>query len=186
MVEVVVSLAEGDESGDDVVTRGVAVVERLVTKPVGERVDAESSLLDEADTEDTGINEAAEPVIPAKAADNGGQEESESDNTLEEVGVLPDDDGVLVEVGDVGTAGALGVLLHDHPAEVRVEETLADRVGILFGVGIAVVSTVTARPPADGALDGTSAHSGKVYLEGQRSLVRGVSPETVVACKMVS
>ena len=164
------------------VTGRVAVVERLVTEPVGERVDAESSLLDEADAEDTGVNETADPVIPAEAADKGGQDESKSENTLEEVGVLPDDDGVLVEVGDVGTAGALGVLLHDHPAEVRVEETLANRVGVLFGVGIAVVSTVAARPPADGALDGTSAHGGEVDLEGKRGLVRGVSPETVVAC----
>ena len=64
----------------------VAVVERLVTEPVGERVDAESSLLNKADTENTGINEAATPVIPAKAANKGEQDGSESDDTLEEVG----------------------------------------------------------------------------------------------------
>jgi hypothetical protein len=32
--------------------------------------------------------------------------------------MLPDDDGVIVEVGDVGTADALWVLLHDHPSEM--------------------------------------------------------------------
>jgi hypothetical protein len=31
--------------------------------------------------------------------------------------------------------------LHDHPAEVRVQETLADAVGILGGVGITMMGT---------------------------------------------
>src|SRR5437763_11218616 len=41
VVEVVVSLPEGDEGGDDVVPGRVAVVEGLVPEPVGEGVDAE-------------------------------------------------------------------------------------------------------------------------------------------------
>lgn len=97
--------------------------------------------------------------------------------------MLPDDNGVLVKVGDVGAAGALGVLLEDHPAEVGVEETLADRVGVLFGVGVAVVSAVLAGPPTDGTLDGTGADKGEVDLERSGGLVGGVSPETVVAWK---
>lgn len=181
VVEVVVALAESNKSGDDVVTGRVAVVKGLVAEPVGEGVDAKGGLLDEADAQDAGVDEAADPVAPAEAADEGGEGEGHGDDALEEVCVLPDDDGVLVEVGDVGAAGALGVLLHDHPAEVGVEEALADRVGVLFGVGVAVVSAVAARPPADGALDGTSAHGGKVDFEGEGGLVRGVSPETVVS-----
>jgi hypothetical protein len=34
--------------------------------------------------------------------------------------VLPDNNGIIVEIRDVGAADALRVLLHDHPADVRV------------------------------------------------------------------
>lgn len=47
VVEVVVALAEGDQGSDDVVTGRVAVIKGLVAEPVGQRVDAEGSLLDE-------------------------------------------------------------------------------------------------------------------------------------------
>lgn len=96
--------------------------------------------------------------------------------------VLPHDNRILVEVGDIGTASALGILLEDHPAEVGVEETLADGVGVLFGVGVAVVSAVVAGPPANGTFDSTSADKGEVDLERSAGFVGGVSPKTVVAC----
>jgi hypothetical protein len=44
MVEVVVTFSNGAQSGDEVVTRSVLVVERLVTEPMGKRVDAEGRL----------------------------------------------------------------------------------------------------------------------------------------------
>lgn len=46
MVEVVVTLANGAKSSDDMVSRRVLVVEGLLTKPVGKRVDTESRLND--------------------------------------------------------------------------------------------------------------------------------------------
>jgi hypothetical protein len=97
--------------------------------------------------------------------------------------VLPDNHGVLVEVRDVGSALALRILLEDHPAEMRVPETLANGVGVPFSIGVAVVSTVTRGPPSDGTLDGASADSSKVNLEGKSGLVARVSPKTVVTCR---
>jgi hypothetical protein len=102
------------------------------------------------------------------------------------VTVLPDDDGVLVQIGDVGTANTLGVLLHDHPAKVRVPETLTNGVGVLLGVGITVVSTVAASPPADGALNGTTANQGEPDAKGESGGVGAVSPETVISCRVLS
>jgi hypothetical protein len=54
---------------------------------------------------------------------------------------------------------------------MRVEETLADGIGILDGVGVSVVSAVIPRPPADRALHGASAHGSEVDLEGGGGLV---------------
>ena len=112
VVEVVVAFAEGDEGGDDVVAGGVAVVEWLVAEPVGEGVDAEGGLLYEKDAEDAGVDEAAEPVLPEKAGHEGGEDEAHEDDYFEVVFVLPDDDGVLVEIGDVGSADPFRALLH--------------------------------------------------------------------------
>jgi len=181
VVEVVVALSEGDERRDDVVAGRVAVVEGLVTEPVSERVDAEGGLLDEEDTQDAGIDEAAEPVAPSEAGNDSGEDDTHEDDDPEVVLVLPDDDGIAVQVRDVGASDLLGVLLHHHPADVRVHKTLADRVRVLLGVGVSVVGAVVPGPPADGALDGTPSDGGQVDLEGERSRVRRVGPETMVA-----
>jgi hypothetical protein len=143
VVEVVVSLTKGDESSDDVVTGRVAVVERLVTEPVGKRVDTEGGLLNEANAEDTSVDETTPPVTPTQASDESRESESHEENALDVVLVLPDNDGVLIEIGDVGTALSLRVLLEDHPAHVGVHETFANGVRVLVGIGITVVNTVT-------------------------------------------
>lgn len=85
--------------------------------------------------------------------------------------MLPYNDGVFVEVSDVGTTSVLGVLLENHPAKMRVEKTLADGVGVLDSVGVSVVSAVIPRPPADRALHGASADGSEVDLEGSGGLV---------------
>jgi hypothetical protein len=143
VVEVVVTLTKGDESSDDVVTGRVAIIERLITEPVGKRVDTEGGLLNEANTEDTSVDESTPPVTPAKTSDKSGESESHEENALDVVLVLPDNDGVLVEIGDIGTALSLRVLLEDHPAHVGIHETLANGVGVLVGIGITVVNTMT-------------------------------------------
>jgi hypothetical protein len=181
VVEVVVALAESDKSGDDMVTRAVAVVEGLVAEPVGKGVDTEGGLLDEEDAEDTSVDEASEPVTPAETGNESGENETHEENDLEVVLVLPDNNGVVVEVRDVGTANSLGVLLHEHPTEVRVEKTLPDAVGVLVGVGVAVVSAMVAGPPSDGTLNGTATNSSEEDLEREAGRVGCVCPQTVVA-----
>ena len=44
VMEIVVPLAKGQEGGEEVITRGVLVIERRLPEPVGEGVDAESRL----------------------------------------------------------------------------------------------------------------------------------------------
>lgn len=162
-MEVVVAFSKCDEGCDDVVTGRVAIIERLVAEPVSERVDAKSGLLDEEDAEDSAVEEAAEPVAPAEAAGKHREEKAHDYNDFEVVAVLPNDDRVFIEVGNVGTANTLGVLLHQHPPQMGVEETFTDGVWIFVGVGVTVVSTVVSRPPSDRTLDGPTSNSGKEY-----------------------
>lgn len=67
VMEVVVTFTESDKSSDDVVTRRVAVVKWLVTKPVSQRVDAKGCLLDEEDSKNSSIDESTPPISPAEA-----------------------------------------------------------------------------------------------------------------------
>ena len=85
VVEVVVALTESDKSSDDVVTRAVAVIEGLVTEPVGKGVDTEGGLLDEEDAEDTSVDEASEPVTPAETCNKSREDETHEENNLEVV-----------------------------------------------------------------------------------------------------
>lgn len=176
VVEVMVTLAEGDQCSDDVITRAVAVVKGLLTEPVGKRVDAEGGLLDDEDTEDSSVDEATPPITPAEAGDQSRESQSHEENDLDEVGVLEDNDGVLVKISDVGTAGTLGVLLDDHPAEMAVKQALPDGVGILLGVGISVVSAVTLGPPTSGTLHGTGTNGSEVNTEREAGFVAAMRP----------
>lgn len=109
---------------------------------MGQGVDAEGGLLDEADAQNAGVDETTQPVVEHEATEDGGEDEAHEDDALEVVAVLPDNDAVLVEVANVAAADALGVLLEQHPAHVRVQETLADGVGVLVGVCVSVVRAV--------------------------------------------
>lgn len=64
VVEIVIALTERDESGDDVVTRGVAVIKWLISEPMSKGIDTESSLLHEKYAQDSSVDEATEPVTP--------------------------------------------------------------------------------------------------------------------------
>lgn len=125
VMEVVVAFSKSNESSDDVVSRRVTVIERLVTKPMSQRVDTESSLLNEEDSENTGVDETTKPITPTKTCNETRKDHAHKDDSLDVVAVLPNNDWVIVQVGDVGTANTLWVLLHDHPSEVRVYETLS-------------------------------------------------------------
>jgi hypothetical protein len=56
-----------------------------------------------------------------------------------------------------------------------------NRVGIFKRVGVAVVGAVIARPPSDRTLDGAAAEGCEAELDGERGVVGGVGPESVVA-----
>ena len=149
VVEVVVTLADGDERGDPVVLRRMLVVERCLTEPMSERVDAEGRVVDEQQASGAGEEEAAAPVAPSEAGDDRREDEAHADDQGQVPAVLPLDDRVDGKVANVRDTGA-ATRLDDHPADVRPPETLRGRVRVEVGVGVTVVSTVTTGPPLCG------------------------------------
>jgi hypothetical protein len=137
-----VTLSESDESGNNVITRRVAIVEWLVTEPVSKGVDAEGGLLNEEDSKDSSVDESSHPVTPSKTSNKAREDHSHEDDGLDVVSVLPDDDGVIVQIRDIGTTNTLWVLLHDHPSEVRIYESFSNGVWVLVGIGVSVMGSV--------------------------------------------
>jgi len=157
----VIAFSQSDKGRDKMITRRVAVIKRLVSEPMCERVDAEGSLLHEEDAENASVDVSSHPITPTDTGNEGGKHETHKDDNLEIVLVLPNNDWVLVKIADIGTANTLRILLHDHPSEVGVEETFADRVRVLVGIGVSVMSSVVSGPPSDGSFNGTPTHSSK-------------------------
>lgn len=96
VMEVVVSLTESNDGGDDMITRGVPVIEWLITEPVSQRVDAECCLLDEEDSENASVDEATHPVTPSKTSHKSGHNQSHEENDLEVMLVLPNHHWIFV------------------------------------------------------------------------------------------
>ena len=196
VVEVVVALADGDERGDEVVARGVLVVERRVAEPVRERVDAECGLVSrsghiveetawnthmmhKAEAQHTSIHESALRVAPGHA-DNRGDNKRREEDEPDVVPVLPFHNGALGEIRHVGHTGLAPGLDH-HPADMGPQEPLVCVVRVEVGVGVAVVGAVTSGPPADGAFDGTGTGNGEEILQGDGGIIGTVCPEAVIA-----
>ena len=113
----------------------------------------------------TGKEETTLPVSPHETWDNGRDDIGHAHEKPDVVIMLPLDDGILVQVAHVSNSG-LATRLKEHPTNVGVEETFVGGVGIKVGVGVPMMSTMTARPPFDGTLDSTGAGESEEVFKG--------------------
>jgi hypothetical protein len=60
------------------------------------------------------------------------------------------------------------------------DQAVMSAIRVKVGVGVAMVGTVTARPPLDGTLYSASASHGQEVFERFRRVIRSVGPEPVV------
>jgi len=99
-------------------------------------------LLNEEDSKNASVDQTSHPIAPSETSYQTWENETHEDDGLDVVSVLPDDNWIIVQIGNVCTANTLWVLLHEHPSKVGVEKTLADGVWILIGIGVSVVCSV--------------------------------------------
>ena len=133
----------------------------LIPKPMSKGIDTKGCLLDEEEPQDPCIYQTSFPITPAKSSDDHWEQHAENKNEFTIVPVLPDDDGVLVQVRDISPSLVLGVLLQYHPHEVGVPYAFPYTVRVFDSIGPPMVSSVFAAPPSDGALDRTATNTGK-------------------------
>lgn len=132
-------------------------------------------MVDEAQTSRASVEKTSYPVTPAETSDSGRNQQTNAKDEVDVPAVLPLDDLILAQVTNIRHAGLVAGL-EDHPANVRVPEALVGVVRVEVGVGVPMVSTVTAGPPLDGALDcARSCHCQEV-LEGLGRVIRPMRP----------
>jgi hypothetical protein len=171
VVVVVVSFAESDECGDDVVSWRVSVIEGLVAEVMGKGVDAECGMVDKDESADTGVKESPSPVTPTKTSNDSGEEEAHGEDNDSVILVLHADEGIRIEIRDIGTANTFGVLFEDHPTEMSVHQAFSDRVWIFLCVGVTMMSAMVSRPPSNGAFDCAATKSSQDVFQRSRCVI---------------
>jgi len=179
VVEVVVTFSYGNESGNPVVLGRVLVVEGSVSEPVGERVDAEGRVVDEEETSGTGEEESSAVISPSESGDEGREDESHSDDEVDVPTVLPLDNLVLREIGNVGDSG-LATRFDEHPSDVRPPESFVRRVRVEIRIRVAVVSAVTPTPPLDRSFYGSRSSESEEILKRKTRGIRSVRKKAVI------
>ena len=96
------------------------------------------------------------------------------------IAMLPAQDRVLPEVGNVRGVVMLGSLDH-HPPHVRVEEAFLGIVGVVVGVDVAVVESVGGSPRDDAVFEGCGAEYREERPHRRRRRVCPVGEEPVVS-----
>jgi len=196
----VVSLSDGDQGGNEVVTRSVLVIESVLSEPMSQRVDTEGGLqgqvedcqttaerrriiyythvVHEQQPSSSGKEETSLPVTPTETSNTHGEEQSHDQKQRQIVVVLPPDNLGSSQVGDIGDAD-LGSRLEDHPTDVSPPEPFVGRVRVEVGVGVTVVSSVASGPPFDGSLDGSGSGTGEDVFKRSRGGVGSVGPQSL-------
>ena len=160
VMEVMVTLSKGDKRGENVITRSMLIVKGSFTEPVSERVDTEGRLstkgesdcsylstkrthvVDKEQTSERRIEITATPIAPEVTGNDSRDDNTHQDEEPDEPFMLPTDDGVAGEIGDISDT-RLATGFEDHPTDMRPEEPMMGPIGVEVSVGVTMMSTVT-------------------------------------------
>lgn len=161
VMEVMVTLSEGDKRGENVIARSMLIVEGSLTKVVSERVDAEGRLrsttgesdcsylsakwthvVDKEQTSKRRIEITATPITPEVTRNDGRNDNAHKEDKPNEPFMLPTDDRVAGEIRDISDT-RLATGLEDHPTDVRPDEPMMGAIGVEVSVSVTMMSTVT-------------------------------------------
>ena len=152
---------------------------RLGAPDVGGGVDQEREVLGEHQPQQEGENEHTEHVA-GEQSENHSRADVDDGADGNGVAVLPAENRVLQQIGDIRGVIVLGALHHD-PAHVRVEESFLRVVGVVVGIDKAVVEAVRSSPRNHAVFICSRAEDRKEGPDGRGSAVSAVGKEAVVA-----
>lgn len=181
MVKVVVALAKGEEGSDGAVLGSALVVIGELAEGVSDAVDAEGALEHGHSASNGGDVEASSPITPTKTTDQSGEDDAGEEGEGDVVLMLPDEEGVALEVADIGLDSLLISLL-EEPTHMGVPEATLDVVRVAVSVGVAVVSSVVQTPVKRRCLERLRRQHRQCHQEPLRRIIRTVRQQSVVTC----
>jgi hypothetical protein len=164
VVEIVVAFTKRDYRSDGVITGSVLVVERRISKPVGQGIDAKCRVGDKDKTSSTGVYISPTPIAPKQTRNDSGESKTHEEDEPDIPPVLPSDHLILAQVRDVRNAGSAPGL-HDHPANVGPQEAAMSIVGVKIGICVPVMRAVSAGPPFYRTFHSTGTSGSKKILQ---------------------
>ena len=175
VVIIVVALAEGDEGHDPAIAGAAAAGVGPGAEGVAGGIDAEGAMLEADDAGDAGDEETAERADPALVEPAEQRREDRSRRGRREGGCSGAESGRADRGRDRGRyrKGAAGSSLNMQPADVGVEEALADVVGVFLVIDVLVMAAMLGAPHEGGVLERGGAEEegeepdGPMRLEGE-------------------
>jgi hypothetical protein len=145
-------------------------------------IDAKGAMLEANDACDAAEEEAAEGAegTGMEPAEAGGKAEADDDGDVIDVFVLEADHPVAVEIDDVIERRGR-IEFEEEPADVGMEEALADVVGIFLVIDELVVAAMLGAPEEGRVLKGGGAEEEGEEADGPVGPERKVGEEPVIA-----
>ena len=119
--------------------------------------------MDKQQTCSASKEETSSPVAPEDSCNCCWNDKAHEYDQLEIPSVLPLNSRISGQVRDISDT-RFSARLNQHPADVRPKEALVCVIRIKFGIGVAMVSTMSSRPPTDGSFDSTGTSQSKSVL----------------------
>lgn len=94
--------------------------------------------------------------------------------------MLDGNNGFSLKIGNIGMANTVLWAVDKHPSKVRKEETTVSAIGILVGIGPAMMGTMAARPPVNGTFNSTTACKAIKPSKRKGSSIGTMGPQTMI------
>jgi hypothetical protein len=92
-------------------------------------------VVNENETENTGVEIATTVITPAKTSDQSRENETHNQGKPWVVLLLDFDDGISFQISSIGITNTGSRAVDKHPSQVREKETSVGTIGVLVGIG---------------------------------------------------
>ena len=182
VVKIVIALAEGEDGHEKAVAGRDFAGIRTLADPMAERVNAKCHVVNDHHAGHAGDEESSKrgDGSAIKPTNERGQAEAHNKSDGDIVFVLPPGELVFLQIAHPGER-RFRPLAEEQPADVGVEKSFVDVVGILVVVNMFMVATVVRRPAQRRAFEGRRAEEERVDFHQRTGLESEMREEPMVA-----
>lgn len=182
VVVIVVTFSEGADRHEEAVTCGAFAGVGAAANPVAKGVDAKGRVMDQYNARRSSDEETTQSSnsTTADESDQCGYTKSHRNGNRHIIPVLPNGEFIFLQVSYPGERG-IGLGAEKKPANMGIEKSLGDCIGIFFLIDVFVVAAVVCTPCKGGAFKCCSTKEKGEEPDWQAGLKREVRKEAMIA-----